>query len=267
MCSLLLAACLFWLAESRPSNSPGVKLGDVNTLQNTPAEIAAPLQQNGALEGLTDSQLLPPSLDAITPSLEALGDSWPTFPPGIDDNSLLDGEFPFEIPDSPFNTKIPPQDEKLSPLPKPAPSSPPEKNTTDTGTSDQTGLGDYMQVIKKWRQNMKLPSFSHDAQLEADAHRAVENSKKLGHLEHDALDQVLGVYVDNFEVLLLAWLCELPDVPGIGRDTCKKMVNVEQVVGLDGKPGSGGHAKAIASTTYTKIGCFRVAEFAGCNLK
>ncbi|PHH81763.1 hypothetical protein CDD82_7933 [Ophiocordyceps australis] len=258
MRSLVLAACLCWLAESRPSNLLGVSLGDSNALQNAPVS----LQANNDLEDLKHGQLFPPSLDALGPDLEGLDDFWPTLPPGIDENSLVDSDFPFEAPDSQLGPKIPCQDETCSPIAGPPLPSPPETNS-----SDATGLGDYMQVTNKWRQNMKLPAFVHDPQLEADAHGAVANSKKLGHLEHDAFDQVLGVYVDNFEVLLLAWLCELPDLAGVGRDTCKKMVNVEQVVGLDGKPGSGGHAKAIASTTYTKIGCFRVAEFAGCNLK
>ncbi|PHH90885.1 hypothetical protein CDD83_2346 [Cordyceps sp. RAO-2017] len=122
--------------------------------------------------------------------------------------------------------------------------------------TDDTGLGDYMQVVNEWRTRMSRENLTQDTSLETATRGACRKG------DHDALDQVMGAFIDTFQRFFLSCLCERPELPGIGEETCQREVNVPRT----GDGSITGHADALSSQEYTKIGCARIDSCVSCNL-
>jgi hypothetical protein len=121
----------------------------------------------------------------------------------------------------------------------------------------------YMEIVSQWRARMHMEALEHDPDLETNAMDTVVAAK--GAMTHKlnagTLGQVLAPgNLASFEnVFVGGWLCELPDLPGLG-DVCPR----ESVGWIYN--GQTGHAEILTSNNYARIGCALFANIWCCDL-
>jgi hypothetical protein len=133
---------------------------------------------------------------------------------------------------------------------------------TLTDSPATPGMG-YMEIVNKWRANLDMEALVHDPELETNAMDTVVagNGAATHKLNPGTFGQVIAPgKLDTFEdVFVGGWLCEIPDLPGLG-DAC-----ASQSVGWIYN-GQTGHAKILTSEDYTRIGCALYASVWCCDL-
>ncbi|RYN63905.1 hypothetical protein AA0119_g12480 [Alternaria tenuissima] len=121
----------------------------------------------------------------------------------------------------------------------------------------------YMEIVNKWRAKLDMKALVHDPELETNAMDAVVagNGAETHKLNPGTFGQVIAPgKLDTFEhVFVGGWLCEIPDLPGLG-DAC-----ASQSVGWIHN-GETDHAKILTSEDYTRIGCALYAGVWCCDL-
>jgi hypothetical protein len=121
----------------------------------------------------------------------------------------------------------------------------------------------YMEIVNKWRAKLDMEALVHDPELETNAMDTVVagNGAATHKLNPGTFGQVIAPgKPDTFEhVLVGGWLCETPDLPGLG-DACAR-----QSVGWVYN-GQTGHAEILTSEDYTRIGCALYASVWCCDL-
>jgi hypothetical protein len=121
-----------------------------------------------------------------------------------------------------------------------------------------------MGVVSQWRSNMGLPALTEDSKLQSNAQDASASSG--GQLKHKlnpgSMAQVMAPGNEgNFEsVFVGGWLCELPNLPGLGASVCNSASKGWNHAGQTG------HAEILSSTKYTKIGCGLASGIWSCDL-
>ncbi|ETN38188.1 uncharacterized protein HMPREF1541_06219 [Cyphellophora europaea CBS 101466] len=124
--------------------------------------------------------------------------------------------------------------------------------------------GDYMGIVGKWRSAMGLSSLSRDSKLQSNAQDTSSSSG--GALKHKlnsgSMAQVMAPgNSGNFEsVFVGGWLCEMPNLPGLGSSVCSSMTKGWNHAGQTG------HAEILSSTKYKKIGCALAGGIWTCDL-
>ncbi|KAM4065965.1 cysteine-rich secretory protein family protein [Hirsutella rhossiliensis] len=132
-------------------------------------------------------------------------------------------------------------------LPEPTPE---QEDSASEDNSVGTG-GEYMAIVNKWRKKMSLEELKHDQKLESNARRT--SSQSGGQLTHylfpGSIGQVMAPGKENdFErVFVGGWLCELPNLSGLGS-ICKSMSKGWMYNTVS-------HAELLTSTKHSKIGC------------
>jgi hypothetical protein len=121
----------------------------------------------------------------------------------------------------------------------------------------------YMEIVNEWRTKLDMKTLMHDPELETNAMDAVVvgNGAETHKLNPGTYAQVIAPgKPNNFEYVFVGgWLCEIPDLPGLG-DICES-----QSVGWIHN-GQTGHAKILTSKDYTRIGCALYANVWCCDL-
>jgi hypothetical protein len=121
-----------------------------------------------------------------------------------------------------------------------------------------------MGVVSQWRSAMGLPALTEDNKLQSNAQDASASSG--GQLKHKlnpgSMAQVMAPGNEgNFEsVFVGGWLCELPNLPGLGSSVCNSASKGWNHAGQTG------HAEILSSTKYTKIGCGLASGIWSCDL-
>ncbi|CAG5190127.1 uncharacterized protein ALTATR162_LOCUS12139 [Alternaria atra] len=122
---------------------------------------------------------------------------------------------------------------------------------------------DYMEIVNEWRAKLNMEALVHDPELETNAMDAVVagNGAETHKLNPGTFGQVIAPgKLDTFEhVFVGGWLCEIPDLPGLG-DVC-----ASQSVGWNHN-GQTGHAEILTSKDYARIGCALYADVWCCDL-
>jgi hypothetical protein len=174
--------------------------------------------------------------------------------------------------DSSDNSQSAPADQPSQPQAQPAqptqPTEQPAASTPDASSGSSGGssggTGDYMSVVSTWRSNMGLPALSEDNTLQSNSLNAAESSG--GQLKHKlnpgSMAQVMAPgNSGNFEsVFVGGWLCEMPQLPGLGSSVCNSASQGWNHAGQTG------HAEILSSTKYTKIGCGLAEGIWACDL-
>ena len=144
------------------------------------------------------------------------------------------------------------------------PSGQQEQQQQQPASSGGSSGGGYMATVSSWRSKMGLSPFTQDAKLESNA---MDTSKSSGgQLKHKLNSGSMGQVMapgnsGNFEsVFVGGWLCEMPQLPGLGDSVCKSASK-----GWD-HAGQTGHAEILSSKTYKKIGCANAAGIWTCDV-
>ncbi|KAK7750187.1 hypothetical protein SLS62_007939 [Diatrype stigma] len=143
-----------------------------------------------------------------------------------------------------------------TPLSRPGPSA---VRARDGATSSS-----YMDVVSLWRANLGLSALAEDAGLAANAQKTVDDGR--GQMAHELNPGTLGQVLapgqpDEFEhVFVGGWLCEMPDMDGLG-DVCAS--DLGQGWYYDGQTG---HAEILTSPSYSRIGCANAMGIWACDL-
>lgn len=151
----------------------------------------------------------------------------------------------------------PPPSSPVYEAPKPEPTKEP---VYEAPTAPSTG---YMSVVDTWRSKLGLSPFKQSSKLEANALDCVKSSP--GVMKHKlnsgSFGQVLapGSFSDFEHVFVGGWLCERPNLPGLGSAVCDK-----QSVGWD-YAGQTGHAD-ILTADYKEIGCAEYDGIVACDV-
>jgi hypothetical protein len=131
--------------------------------------------------------------------------------------------------------------------------------------SGGSGAGSgYMSTVNTWRSKMSLSPFTQDSKLEANALDTSQSSG--GQLKHKLNSGSMGQVMapgnsGNFEsVFVGGWLCEMPQLPGLGSSVCNTMSKGWNHAGQTG------HAELLSSKTYKKIGCALASGIWTCDL-
>jgi len=121
----------------------------------------------------------------------------------------------------------------------------------------------YMDVVSEWRAKLDMEALIHDPELETNAMDTVVagNGSRTHKLNPGTFGQVIAPgKLDTFsDVFVGGWLCEIPDLPGLG-DTC-----ASQSAGWMYN-GQTGHAEILTSKEYSRIGCALYANVWCCDL-
>ncbi|KPI39559.1 uncharacterized protein AB675_3299 [Cyphellophora attinorum] len=126
------------------------------------------------------------------------------------------------------------------------------------------GGSGYMATVNTWRSKMSLSPFTQDSKLEANALDTSQSSG--GQLKHKLNSGSMGQVMapgnsGNFEsVFVGGWLCEMPQLPGLGSSVCNTMSKGWNHAGQTG------HAELLSSKTYKKIGCALASGIWTCDL-
>ncbi|KAJ4304614.1 hypothetical protein N0V90_000140 [Kalmusia sp. IMI 367209] len=123
----------------------------------------------------------------------------------------------------------------------------------------------YMAVVNEYRTKLGVPKLTRDTKLEANAYKTCKdgNGQMVHQLIPPTMAQVLAPgNMSKFKNIYVGgWLCERPNLPGLGNECAK------EGQGWAHPPGQTGHADILRSTTYTRIGCASEGGIVGCDLR
>lgn len=157
-----------------------------------------------------------------------------------------------EQPAQPTYAPAPPPPAEPKPEPKPSPAPAPAP-PADSG---------YMGIVSEWRAKLGLKDLEHSAQLESNAYDTCQSGhgQMVHKLNPGTMGQTLapGEMKDFEHVFVGAWLCEMPNMPGLDG------VCAQQSQGWT-YGGQTGHAEICTSPSYSKIGCACVEGICGCD--
>lgn len=121
-----------------------------------------------------------------------------------------------------------------------------------------------MAIVSEWRTKMGLPDFTESSELQANALNTAQSSggQLIHKLNPGSMAQVLAPgNANNFQsVFVGGWLCEMPQLPGLGSSVCNS-----ESQGWN-HAGQTGHAEILSSTKYTEIGCALAEGIWACDL-
>ncbi|CAI6289943.1 unnamed protein product [Periconia digitata] len=112
---------------------------------------------------------------------------------------------------------------------------------------------DYLPIINKWRNRLGKSSLTLSTQLQSNAQKTVNdgNGQMIHQLNPGTRAQVLAQSSpEQFENAFVGgWLCEVPNVPGLGSEVCSVWGKGWNYAGQTG------HAEICSSEKYSHVGC------------
>jgi uncharacterized protein YkwD len=167
---------------------------------------------------------------------------------------------PTPTPEAPKPTPTP--EPTPTPQPTPIPEEPKPTPTPSPSPAPPASNG-YMAIVDEYRQKLGLKALKCSTKLEANAYKTADDGH--GQMVHQLLPGTYGQTLapgnagDFLHVFVGGWLCEKPEMPGLGKECATQSEGWSY-------QGQTGHAEILTSPNYSEIGCANAGGIWCCDL-